>query len=109
MCALLSDRQGPRNWAFKDESKRAGTGIGNGMPMKEMAALALGVGMLATGLGLLWPWIERLGLDRWGLGRMPGDIMIDHGDVHFHLPLGSSALIAALLAVPVFIWKHALV
>lgn len=76
--------------------------------MKELAAFALGVGMLATGLGLLWPWLERLGLDRWGLGRMPGDMMIDHGDVHFRLPLGTSALIAAALAVPVLIWKHGL-
>jgi hypothetical protein len=76
--------------------------------MKELAALALGVAMLATGLGLLWPWIERWGLDRFGLGHLPGDLMIDHGDVHFRLPLGTSALIAALVAVPLLIWKHGL-
>jgi hypothetical protein len=75
--------------------------------MKDLAALAMGVGLLAMGLGLLWPWIERFGLDRWGLGHLPGDVMIDHGDVHFRLPLGTSALIATLIAVPLLIWKHA--
>jgi Protein of unknown function (DUF2905) len=76
--------------------------------MKDMAALALGVGLLATGLGLLWPWIERLGLDRLGFGHVPGDIMIDRGDVHFRLPLGTSAVIAAIVAVPLLLWKHGL-
>jgi hypothetical protein len=76
--------------------------------MKELAAFALGIGMLATGLGLLWPWIERLGLDKWGLGRLPGDVMIDQGDVRFHLPLGTSTVVALAIALPLLIWKHAL-
>jgi hypothetical protein len=76
--------------------------------MKELASLVLGIGLLATALALLWPWIEWFGLDRLGVGRLPGDIHIDHGDVHFRLPLGTSALIAALIAVPLLIWKHGL-
>lgn len=76
--------------------------------MKDAATLIIGIGMLATGLGLLWPWIEWLGLDRLGIGRMPGDIHIDSGDIHLHLPLGTSALVAALVAIPLLIWKHGL-
>lgn len=76
--------------------------------MKDAATLVIGIGMLAMGLGLLWPWIEHLGLDRLGLGRLPGDIHLDSGDMHFRLPLATSAVIAAIVAVPLLIWKHGL-
>jgi hypothetical protein len=76
--------------------------------MKDAATLVIGIGMLAMGLGLLWPWIERLGLDRLGLGRMPGDIHLDSGDMHFRLPLGTAAVIAAVVAAPLLLWKHGL-
>jgi hypothetical protein len=74
--------------------------------MKDAAALLFGIGLLATGLGLLWPWLERLGLDKIGLGRLPGDLHFDSGDMHFHLPLGTSVLVAVLIAIPLLIWKH---
>lgn len=76
--------------------------------MKDAATLVIGIGLLAMGLGLLWPWIERLGLDRLGLGHMPGDLHYDAGDTHLRLPLGTSALIAAVVAIPLLIWKHGL-
>ena len=110
MRALLSDRRRPRNLGRKDgEASGAGTHTGTGFAgMKDVATLIVGIGLLAMGLGLLWPWVERLGLDRLGMGRMPGDIHIDHGDTHLHLPLGTSALIAAVVAIPVLFWKHSL-
>jgi hypothetical protein len=73
--------------------------------MKELGGFVLGIGLLAMGLGLLWPWIERLGLDRFGIGQMPGDISIDQGDIHLRLPLGTATVIAVLIAAPLFIWR----
>src|SRR5712671_8190309 len=32
-------------------------------------------------VGLLWPWISRL-----GLGRLPGDVLIERGNFHFYFP-----------------------
>ncbi len=76
--------------------------------MKDVATLMIGIGLLAMGLGLLWPWIERLGLDRLGLGHLPGDLHYESGDMHLRLPLGSSAVIAAMIAVPLTVWKYGL-
>jgi hypothetical protein len=74
--------------------------------MKELGGFVLGVGLLAMGLGLLWPWIERFGLDRFGFGRVPGDILIDQGDIQLRLPLGTATVIALLVAAPLLIWRY---
>lgn len=75
---------------------------------KGLANLALGIALLAMGLGVLWPWIEYLGLDKWGLGRAPGDLTFDVGDMRVHLPLGSAVIITAALAAVLLIGKNAL-
>ncbi len=74
--------------------------------MKDVAAWLLGVGLLATGMGLLWPWIERLGLDRFGLGHLPGDLDFRHPDFRLHLPLTSALMIAVSLTALVWLGRH---
>lgn len=76
--------------------------------MKDAGTLIVGIGLLAMGLGLLWPWIERFGLDRLGMGRLPGDLHYDSGDMRLHLLLGTSTVIAILIAIPLLLWKHGL-
>lgn len=44
--------------------------------------------------GLLWPLLEKV-----GLGRLPGDIVIERESFRLYLPLGSSLLISVVLSV----------
>lgn len=53
--------------------------------------------ILAVGLGLLFPWISRI-----GLGRLPGDIVIEREDFQFYYPLTSAILIS--VAISAIIW-----
>jgi hypothetical protein len=76
--------------------------------MKELGSFVLGIGLLAMGLGLLWPWVERLGLDRLGFGHVPGDILIDQGDLQLRLPLGTATVIGLLVAAPLLLWRQGL-
>lgn len=57
----------------------------------------IGVGLLLVALGLLWPW-----LGRFGLGRLPGDLVIEGERFRFYVPLATSLLIS--LAASVLLW-----
>lgn len=56
--------------------------------------LLIGLGLLLIVIGLLWPWLQRL-----GLGRLPGDIVIEREGFRFHFPLVTSIIISLLLTL----------
>ena len=54
--------------------------------------IILGIVLVAT--GLLWPLLQKA-----GLGRLPGDIVVERENVRFYLPLTTSVLISLLLSL----------
>jgi H+/Cl- antiporter ClcA len=62
-----------------------------------MAKWLVIVGIVLVILGLLWPWITKL-----GLGHLPGDIHIKRDHFDFYFPLATSILIS--LAVTLILW-----
>jgi uncharacterized membrane protein len=53
--------------------------------------ILLGLAILAA--GLLWPLLTRL-----GIGRLPGDIVVQRGNFTFYFPLATCVLISILLS-----------
>ena len=58
--------------------------------------------LIATGVlfvlaGLLWPYLNQL-----GLGRLPGDIVIERDNVHFYFPIVTCLIIS--LALSIVVW-----
>jgi hypothetical protein len=51
-------------------------------------------GLVLVALGLLWPMIAKL-----GLGRLPGDIVIERENFRLYLPFGTSLLVSAVLSL----------
>ncbi len=51
------------------------------------------IGLVLVIVGLLWPWLSRL-----GLGRLPGDVVIDRGNFHFYFPIVTCILVSAVLS-----------
>jgi hypothetical protein len=51
-----------------------------------------GLGLVV--LGLVWPLLARL-----GLGRLPGDIVIERENFRLYLPLATSLIISLVLSV----------
>ena len=45
-------------------------------------------------LGLLMPWLAKL-----GLGRLPGDIVIERENFSFYFPITTSILVSLLLSL----------
>jgi Protein of unknown function (DUF2905) len=55
------------------------------------------VGLLLVVVGLLWPWLGKL-----GLGRLPGDIVIEGGNFSFYFPIVTC--LAVSLIVSLILW-----
>jgi hypothetical protein len=51
-------------------------------------------GLVLIALGLLWPVIAKL-----GLGRLPGDIVIERENFRLYIPLGTSLLVSVFLSL----------
>jgi hypothetical protein len=52
------------------------------------------LGIILCVIGLLWPWISKL-----GLGRLPGDIMIERENFKFYAPITTGIVLSILLSL----------
>ena len=52
------------------------------------------IGLFIIAVGLLWPWLSRL-----GLGRLPGDIVIERDNFSLYLPLMTGLIVSVALSV----------
>ena len=59
-----------------------------------MARWLIILGLVLIVAGLLWPWLTRL-----GLGRLPGDIVIEREGFRLYIPLATSLLISLVLSL----------
>jgi hypothetical protein len=62
-----------------------------------MQRLLIALGLLIALVGLLWPWITKL-----GLGRLPGDLRIDKPGFTFYAPF--TTMIVVSVVVSLLIW-----
>ena len=59
-----------------------------------MARFLILLGLAILVAGLLWPYLSRI-----GLGRLPGDIVIERDNVTFYFPLMTCLLVSVLLSL----------
>ena len=59
-----------------------------------MARFLIMLGLVLLVLGLLWPWLSQI-----GLGRLPGDIVIEREKVTFYFPLMTCLLLSLLFSL----------
>ena len=55
------------------------------------------VGLLLVGLGIVWPWLQKI-----GLGHLPGDIVIERENFRFYFPI--TTMILTSIAISVILW-----
>jgi hypothetical protein len=55
------------------------------------------LGLVLAAAGLLWPWIGGL-----GLGRLPGDIVVERPNFTLYFPITTGLLISVV--VTLFLW-----
>lgn len=66
-----------------------------------MARTLIILGLVLVVVGALWPWLTRL-----GLGRLPGDIVIDRGNFRFYFPLTTSILVSIVVTLLFWLFRR---
>ena len=59
-----------------------------------MARFLIVLGLVLLVAGLLWPYLGRI-----GLGRLPGDIVIERENVRFYFPLMTCLLLSVVFSL----------
>ena len=59
-----------------------------------MSRLLVIFGLVLVAVGVLWPVIAKL-----GLGRLPGDLVIERENFRLYMPIATSLLISLLLSL----------
>jgi membrane protein implicated in regulation of membrane protease activity len=58
-------------------------------------------GVILLAAGLAWPLLARL-----GLGRLPGDIMVERGNFRFYFPLATSLVVSVFLTLLFWLFRR---
>lgn len=66
-----------------------------------MQRLLIGLGIALLVLGLVWPWLSRL-----GLGRLPGDILVRREGFTFYFPVTTSILVSVVVSILVWLFRR---
>jgi Protein of unknown function (DUF2905) len=62
-----------------------------------MVRWLVAIGLVLVLVGLLWPLLSKL-----ELGRLPGDIVIERGNLRFYFPIVTCLIVSVVLSV--FLW-----
>ena len=65
----------------------------------QRSLILLGLAILAV--GVLWPWIRRL-----GLGRLPGDIRIQTAHGAFYFPIVTCLVLSIVLSLVLWLFRR---
>ncbi len=66
-----------------------------------MARTLIILGLVLVVVGALWPWLSRL-----GLGRLPGDFVIDRGNFRFYFPLATSIIVSIVITLLFWLFRR---
>ena len=59
-----------------------------------MSRFLIILGIILVAAGLLWPWLSRI-----GLGRLPGDIVVEREHFRLYLPITTSIIVSIVLSL----------
>ncbi len=65
-----------------------------------MKRLLITAGAILIVAGLVWPWLTKL-----GLGRLPGDIVIERENYRFYFPFTTMILLSLFLSLLLWLFR----
>jgi Protein of unknown function (DUF2905) len=66
-----------------------------------MPKLLIAIGLILVAIGLVWMLGERL-----GLGRLPGDIVIEREGMRIYIPIATSIIISIALSLLLWLFNR---
>ena len=70
-----------------------------------MPRLLITLGIILVVVGLLWPWLTQ-GFSKLGLGRLPGDIVVERENSRFYFPLMTSLIVSLVLSLLFWLFRR---
>jgi hypothetical protein len=67
----------------------------------DLRRILIVAGIVLAVAGLLWPYLTRL-----GLGRLPGDIVIERQNFRFYFPLVTSLVVSVVLTLLFWLFRR---
>jgi hypothetical protein len=67
----------------------------------DISRVLIALGLLLLAAGLLWPLLARV-----GLGRMPGDIVIQRENFSFYFPLVTCLVLSIVLSLVLWLFSR---
>jgi hypothetical protein len=64
------------------------------MEFRLMSRFLILLGLAIVLIGVAWPWLSKL-----GLGRLPGDIVVERETFTLYLPIMTSLIVSLLLSL----------
>jgi len=65
-----------------------------------MTRILVTLGIILVIVGVAWPWLVKL-----GLGRLPGDIVIERENFRFYFPLTTMILVSLVLSLVFWLFR----
>ncbi|HET9230366.1 MAG TPA: DUF2905 domain-containing protein [Vitreimonas sp.] len=59
------------------------------------------IGVAIVVIGLFWPWLSKL-----GLGRLPGDIVVQRQNVSFYFPIVTCLVISIVASLLFWLFRR---
>ncbi len=66
-----------------------------------MQKVLITLGLLILVIGLLWPWLQKI-----GLFRLPGDIVIENENSRFYFPITSAIIISLVISLLLWLFRR---
>jgi len=66
-----------------------------------MSKWLITIGLVLLALGVLWPWLTKL-----GLGSLPGDIKFERKGFTFYFPLTTSIVVSLVITLILWIFRR---
>ncbi|MBA3495139.1 MAG: DUF2905 domain-containing protein [Gammaproteobacteria bacterium] len=66
-----------------------------------MPRVLITFGLLLVAIGLLWPWMTKL-----GLGRLPGDLVIERDGFKLYFPIVTGLLISLIVSAVLWLFRR---
>lgn len=66
-----------------------------------MSRFLILLGFAIVLLGIAWPWLSKL-----GLGRLPGDIVIERETMTLYIPIMTSLLVSVVLSLLLWLFSR---
>ncbi len=66
-----------------------------------MPRILITLGIILLVLGLTWPWLQKL-----GLFRLPGDIVIERENFRFYFPITSMIILSLVISLLLWLFRR---